>query len=155
MKPRDMSTLSLVTQLGLTVVIALILSLLLGLWLDNRLDTKPLFTLVFSLFGIMIGTIGVYRLVTRAIAESVAQAPRTRSSGTASMPADEGGDASGRDPWADDEADDGEDDWDRDPWKDDDPAAQVDRWARQEEAEQQFGPRPPKAKQTPPKEEGM
>ncbi len=70
---QDWRPLALVTQLGLTVVTSLVLSLLLGLWLDSLLGTKPLLTLVFSLIGIMAGTVGVYRLITQAIAEATSQ----------------------------------------------------------------------------------
>jgi ATP synthase protein I len=149
MKRRDMSTLSLVTQLGVTVVTALILSLLLGLWLDSRLGTSPLFTLVFSLFGILIGTIGVYRLVTRAIAESVAEQPRARSS--PKPPADSSDEAASADPWADEDAE--QDDWDRDPWRDEDDPAQEKRRARREDAERRLGLRPPEANPRKPEEE--
>lgn len=150
MKRRDMSTLSLVTQLGVTVVTALVLSLLLGLWLDSRLGTRPLLTLTFSLFGILIGTVGVYRLVTRAIADSVAEYPRTKSSPKASG----SGDAGETDPWTDEDAENDaeKDDWDRDPWKDDDAAAEK-RRARQEEAERRLGLQPPKVKRGKPEEE--
>ncbi len=69
---RDWRPLTLVTQVGLTMVVTLVLCLLLGLWLDSLLHTSPLLTLVFSLIGIVAGTIGVYRMVSEAIAESVA-----------------------------------------------------------------------------------
>ncbi len=150
MKRRDMSTLSLVTQLGLTVVTALVLSLLLGIWLDGLLNTKPWLTLAFSLFGIIVGTVGVYRLVTRAIADSVEQTPRTRSAQTGTKPADAKDSASRQaDPWAADEED--EDDRDRDPWKDDEAAER--RRARQEDAERRLGLRPPKVNPKKPEEE--
>lgn len=70
---QDWQPLTLVTQVGLTIVVTLVISLLLGLWLDSLLHTGPLLTLVFSLVGIAAGTINVYRMVSRAIAESVAQ----------------------------------------------------------------------------------
>ncbi len=68
---RNWRPLALVTQLGFTVAASLVLSLLLGLWLDNHFGTGPLFVLVCSLVGILIGTFGVYRLVTQAIAEEI------------------------------------------------------------------------------------
>lgn len=69
---QDWRPLTLVTQVGLTIAVTLLLSLLLGLWLDSLLHTSPLLTLVFSLVGIVAGTISVYRMVSEAIAESVA-----------------------------------------------------------------------------------
>ncbi len=149
MKRRDMSTLSLVTQLGLTVVTALVVSLLLGIWLDGLLNTRPWLTLAFSMLGIVIGTVGVYRLVTRAIADSVEQTPRTRSAETGTKPADAKDRASRQvDPWADEDA---KNDEDRDPWEDDEAAEE--RRARREEAERELGLRPPSVKPRKPEEE--
>lgn len=152
MKPRDMSTLSLVTQLGFTVVTALVLSLLLGIWLDGVLNTKPWLTLAFSMFGIVVGMVGVYRLVTRAIEASVESTPRAGTGKKATGPADAADSASRQvDPWADDdheedrEEDHEKDDWDRDPWKDVDAAAEK-RRASQVEAERRLGLRPPSVK---------
>ncbi len=147
MNRRDMSTLSLVTQLGLTVVTALILSLLLGIWLDSVLGTRPILTLVFSLIGIFVGTFGVYRLVTRAIAESVESTPRTRRAEGEARPADAAAPNSRQvDPRADEEDED-----ERDPWEDEE--ATEKRRARQEETERRLGLRPPSVKPTKPEEE--
>ena len=74
---QDWRPLALVSQLGLTVAASLIITLLFGLWLDSRLGTGPLFTLVFVLVGIGAATVGAYRLVAQAIAESVASRPAT------------------------------------------------------------------------------
>ena len=74
---QDWRPLALVTQLGLTVVASLVLSLLLGLWLDNLLGTKPILTLLFSLIGVAAAIVGVYRLVTQAISEVVGQGRST------------------------------------------------------------------------------
>ncbi len=79
---QDWRPLTLVTQLGLTVVVSLVLSLLLGLWLDGLLGTKPILTLVFSLIGIAAGTVGVYRLITQAIGEVVGPGGTPPRSGT-------------------------------------------------------------------------
>jgi len=84
---QDWRPLALVTQLGLTVVVSLVLSLLLGLWLDNLLGTKPILTLLFSLIGVAAGTVGVYRLVAQAIAEAAGQGrPTTRRGSGATTP---------------------------------------------------------------------
>ena len=36
-----------------------------GYWLDQRLETLPIFVLVGFLAGAGIGTVGIYRLITR------------------------------------------------------------------------------------------
>ena len=53
----------LVTELGLIVVISIGGGLLLGLWLDNKLGTKALFTVVFLFLGIGAAFYNVYRMV--------------------------------------------------------------------------------------------
>ncbi len=62
-------------QLGWTIALSMVVSLLLGLWLDNTFGTKPLGVLFFSLLGIIIGSIAVYRMVARAIEEESAKQP--------------------------------------------------------------------------------
>ena len=53
----------LVTELGLIVVISIGGGLLLGLWLDNKLGTKALFTVVLLFLGIGAAFFNVYRMV--------------------------------------------------------------------------------------------
>lgn len=72
MKP-DWKPLTLITQVGLTIVAALILCLLAGIWLDAKFGTHWVFTLAFSLVGIAAGSIGVYRQISAAIADSVSE----------------------------------------------------------------------------------
>jgi F0F1-type ATP synthase assembly protein I len=153
LKPRDLSTLSLVTQLGFTVVTALVLSLLLGLWLDRQLGTSPLMVLVFSMLGILVGTVGVYRLVTKAINQAVENTPRRQTAERPAEPEAEGweDEDAEKDPWAEDEEP--EDDWERDPWRDGDEPAAERRRARQEETERRLGIRPPKLRPKRPEEE--
>lgn len=54
-------------QLGLIMVSSLLLSLLLGLWIDSRLNTQPWATLFFMLVGVAAGSVGVYRLITSVL----------------------------------------------------------------------------------------
>lgn len=41
-------------------------SLLLGIWLDQRMGTAPILTLCLMVLGITAGTLGVYRIVKQA-----------------------------------------------------------------------------------------
>jgi F0F1-type ATP synthase assembly protein I len=54
----------LVIQLTITVVVAAFLPLLLGIWLDRQLHTSPFITLFLVVFGIILGTVAVYRQVS-------------------------------------------------------------------------------------------
>ncbi|MFQ5594083.1 MAG: AtpZ/AtpI family protein [Anaerolineae bacterium] len=54
---------ALIIRLGAIVVTAVLLTLTLGLWIDNRLSTSPCGLLVFMLIGIVISVTGVYLVV--------------------------------------------------------------------------------------------
>ena len=51
-----------VLGMGWFVAIAIILGLLGGLWLDGKLNTKPLFTIIGLVIGIMVAVYGVYQM---------------------------------------------------------------------------------------------
>ena len=59
--------LSLVGQVGITIVVFILIGLVVGRWIDARFDTSPTFTLVFMLFGISGGGWSVARLVMWAL----------------------------------------------------------------------------------------
>lgn len=54
--------LALVTRLGLMAVSPVLIGLFLGLWIDGRLQTRPLVTLFLAGLGMLVGLMGVYRL---------------------------------------------------------------------------------------------
>jgi ATP synthase protein I len=60
---------TLVTQLGLTVVLTLLAMLFLGIWLDGLFGTRPWLTLLFALVGIIVATVTSYRMVAKVIRE--------------------------------------------------------------------------------------
>lgn len=71
-------SLALITQLGLTVVISILVGVVLGLWVDAHFGTRPWGILVLSLFGVLVGSAGVYRLVVTSIDRAVAdRTPRS------------------------------------------------------------------------------
>ncbi len=53
----------LIIQLTLIIVIAILVPLGLGLFIDRLLQTSPCITLFFMVLGITLGTVGVYREV--------------------------------------------------------------------------------------------
>jgi ATP synthase protein I len=59
--------LSLAGQVGVVMVILILLGLVAGLWIDDRLGTSPTFTLVFILLGIGAGAWSVARMVMWAL----------------------------------------------------------------------------------------
>lgn len=56
------SSLTLATQVGVMVVVSTLGCLFLGLWIDSRLHTKPLATLIFIAVGTLVAIAGTYRL---------------------------------------------------------------------------------------------
>ncbi len=51
------------TGVGFFIGICIILGIFGGLWLDNRLNTKPTFLLVGMVLGIVIAGFGVYQML--------------------------------------------------------------------------------------------
>lgn len=52
-------------NLGWTMLFSLLIPLLVGIWLDNKLDTAPLFILIGVALGILAATVGVARMAMR------------------------------------------------------------------------------------------
>ncbi len=64
MKKRE--SLGLALNLSWTMLFSLVSPLMAGIWLDSRLDTAPLLTLIGALLGILAATVGVARMAMRA-----------------------------------------------------------------------------------------
>ena len=57
--------LSLALNLGWTMLFSLLLPLLAGIWLDNKLHTAPLFILIGAVLGMLAATVGVALMAIR------------------------------------------------------------------------------------------
>lgn len=55
---------ALILHLGASIVVATLLPLVVGLWLDRLLHTTPWITLVASLVGVVTAIATVYRIIT-------------------------------------------------------------------------------------------
>ncbi len=55
-------------QLSWTLLFSLLLPLLIGIWLDKKYDTVPLFILIGMMLGILAATVGVARMAIRTFA---------------------------------------------------------------------------------------
>ena len=58
------------SSMGLELGLSVVVGFLIGNWMDEWLDTKPWFLLVFGLSGIIAGYRSIFRLVKRVQAES-------------------------------------------------------------------------------------
>ncbi len=60
---------SLALNLSWTMLFSLLIPLLAGIWLDNKLNTTPLFILVGAVLGILAATLGVARMAVRTFSK--------------------------------------------------------------------------------------
>jgi F0F1-type ATP synthase assembly protein I len=58
--------LSLALNLGWTMFFSLVIPLLAGIWLDRKLGTMPLLTVIGAMLGILAATVGVARMAIRS-----------------------------------------------------------------------------------------
>jgi F0F1-type ATP synthase assembly protein I len=61
---------ALIIQLGTTIVVATLLPLLVGIWLDERLNTAPWITLLGLGVGIIAAVTAVYRTISSLYTKS-------------------------------------------------------------------------------------
>lgn len=71
----NLRLLSLVGQVGVTVVVFILIGLVVGRWIDASLNTSPGFTLFFIFLGMGAGLWGVYRLVMWTLEQGSKQPP--------------------------------------------------------------------------------
>ncbi len=67
---------ALITQVGCLTFVIILLSLLGGMWLDQRFGTKPLFTLLLMLAGTPISVIVMVFVSRRAVAKIKSQSEK-------------------------------------------------------------------------------
>ncbi len=57
--------LALFSEIGLSLLVTTLAGALAGYWVDQQLGTRPIFIVVGFLTGAALGTVGIYRLLTR------------------------------------------------------------------------------------------
>ena len=57
--------LALFSEIGMVLLVTTLAGVAAGYWVDQQLGTLPVFVLVGFLAGAGIGTVGIYRLITR------------------------------------------------------------------------------------------
>jgi F0F1-type ATP synthase assembly protein I len=70
--------LSLAMNLGWTMLFSLLIPLLAGIWLDRKLGTMPLFTLIGTVLGILAATVGVARITLRLFRAAVEESDENK-----------------------------------------------------------------------------
>ncbi len=71
----NLRLLGLVGQVGVTIVVFILIGLVVGQWIDSRLNTSPTFTLFFILLGVGGGAWSVARLVMWALERTSKEFP--------------------------------------------------------------------------------
>jgi F0F1-type ATP synthase assembly protein I len=56
---------ALFSEVGMLLLVTTLAGVAAGYWVDQKLGTLPVFVLVGFLAGAGIGTVGIYRLITR------------------------------------------------------------------------------------------
>ena len=51
------------TGVGFFIASCIVLGIIAGLWLDNKLDTKPIFVIAGLVLGIVVAFYGVYQML--------------------------------------------------------------------------------------------
>jgi len=57
--------LALFSEIGMVLLVTTLLGIAAGYWVDQRLNTLPIFVLVGFFAGAGTGAVGIYRLITR------------------------------------------------------------------------------------------
>lgn len=57
------------STMGIAMVLAIVIGLFVGIYLDNRFDTEPIFTLIFIFGGIIAGFRIMYKTYMRFFSE--------------------------------------------------------------------------------------
>ena len=57
--------LALFSEIGMVLLVTILAGVAAGYWVDQQLGTLPIFVLVGFLAGVGLGTVGIYRLITR------------------------------------------------------------------------------------------
>ncbi len=63
--PEIAKYLTLIGQTGLMMAGCIVVSVLIGIWLDHRSGSSPLFLAIFCIVGVLSGFFGVYKMIAR------------------------------------------------------------------------------------------
>ena len=57
----NLKDLYLVSSIGVQLVVSIFIGLAFGIYLDSKIGTSPLFTIIFLLFGMVAGFMNIFR----------------------------------------------------------------------------------------------
>ncbi|MFW2330978.1 MAG: AtpZ/AtpI family protein [Nitrospinota bacterium] len=59
----------LLSSIGIQIIVSILIGLIIGVWLDGKLETKPIFTLIFIFFGVVAGFLNLYRVTKKIVSK--------------------------------------------------------------------------------------
>jgi ATP synthase protein I len=62
--------LALLSEIGLILLATTLIGVLVGYWVDKQIGTLPIFVLIGLAVGLAAGSVSVYRLINRFLAQS-------------------------------------------------------------------------------------
>ncbi len=67
MKKRNntLSNLSLITYIGVHMTVPIVAGLFAGQWIDNKLNTSPIFLFVFIILGVVVAFMNLFKVATK------------------------------------------------------------------------------------------
>lgn len=68
-KPKEIFSLGLAGEIGFTVSVPLVLGAFLGVWLDEKIGTRPKITLSLIFLGLFVSIINLYKIIKDIIKE--------------------------------------------------------------------------------------
>ena len=69
-KGNPLKNLVLISHIGNAMISPIVMGLYLGKWIDGKLNTSPLFLLIFIIVGIIAGFINVFKVTMQDIKKS-------------------------------------------------------------------------------------
>ena len=64
-KGHPLENLALISQIGIAMITPIIMGLYLGRWIDNKLNTQPIFLFVFIVMGVIAGFMNLFKITTK------------------------------------------------------------------------------------------
>lgn len=64
-KNNSLANLSLITYIGVHMTVPIVAGLFAGQWIDNRLNTTPIFLFVFIILGVVVAFMNLFKVATK------------------------------------------------------------------------------------------
>lgn len=66
-KGNVLENLTLISHIGISMVVPILGGLYIGKWIDERFETQPIFLFIFIIIGVMVAFLNLYKLGTKDV----------------------------------------------------------------------------------------